>query len=102
MKSKISRKQLKEMILKVYAQRLTESALNEDLQNLDGNDLKVLMRYINGLSALGNLFEINDKFLRSKASEISANRIEMMNYIEKNSDFNFDGSRGTGWKLVKK
>lgn len=79
---------------------ITRKLLKED--QLDGNDAKVVADMVKALASVPYVgYRSNDKFLKDKYDEISGIRIELMKYLEANSNYKFVGS-GNSWKLTKK
>lgn len=63
---------------------------------------KVAMFMVNALSGLNIDLKTSDEFLRDKARQLNDLRIEIMEYIEKNSNYTWYGKSPSGFKLVKK
>ena len=88
-------------LIENYVRIKVKSMLKEEV-GFDGTDMKLLLGYINGLARNPSLnHSINDKTLISLDDKIRGLRIQMMKYIEENSDYKFLGT-GNGFKLVKK
>lgn len=92
-------------VLKKYINEVKREMMKEDVPSkmLDSNELKVISAYINGLSAAPHLdHATNDQTIKKIARQVSGLRIEMMRYVEENSNYKFIGKSPNGWKLVKK
>lgn len=80
--------------------------LNEEQKMLDTYDLtalKTISKFVDGLAGLPSLrHATKDSNVREIEDQISALRIELMQYVEDNSGYQFIGKSPNGWKLVKK
>lgn len=83
---------------------IVERLMTEENNSLDSQDLKVALRLINGLSdgSVGLRHSTNDRGLLDFERKVSALRIEIMEYVEQNSQYTFYGKSPHGFKLVKK
>ena len=90
-------------ILKKLIKEVKQELKEESGKQLDSQELKVIVDYINGLSAVPHLdYSTNDVTIKTIANKIAELRIEMMNYVEDNSQYKFIGKSPKGWKLIKK
>ncbi len=89
------------MKLQKLVTELIEKTLNEGLR--DAQDIKVALQAVNGLAqATSGLNHMtNDQELKRFAEQIRSIRIEIMEYVEQNSNYSFLGT-GRGFKLIKK
>lgn len=84
------------MKYKKIVTEMIKSQINESTM-LDSNELKVINTYVNGLGATPTLrYSTNDSFILQKAEEINKIRIEIMNYVEENSNYKFIGKSPQG------
>lgn len=91
--------------VKKFLTPLVESIMREEEspRMLDPQELKVISQYVNGLSAVPSLrHSINDKTILNLADKVNSLRMEIMEYVEQNSNYKFYGKSPQGWKLVKK
>jgi len=90
--------------LRIRIRTLVEDILKEDGGMLDINDAKAALVMINGMSAGsdGLNYSTNDKGLKDYGNKVRELRIEIMEYVEKNSGYTFYGKSPNGFKLVKK
>lgn len=94
-------KRLRPLLTKLVNE--VKQELKEETKQLDVNELKVIAKFVNSLSAVPHLsYSTNDAFIKQKEREISEIRIAIMNYVEGNSTYKFLGKSPNGWKLVKK
>lgn len=90
--------------MKKDAVKLVESITRKLLKEnqLDSDDAKVVADMVKALAALPYVgYRSDDKFLKDKYEELSGIRIELMKYLEANSNYKFVAA-GNGWKLTKK
>lgn len=94
-------KRIKPLLTKLVNE--VKQQLKEETKQLDSNELKIIVQFVNSLGAVPHLStSTNDQFIKQKEREISGIRIEIMNYVEENSAYKFLGKSPNGWKLVKK
>jgi len=94
-------KKIKPLLTKLVNE--VKQELKEETKQLDSNELKVIAQFVNSLGGVPNLsYSTNDAFIKQKEREIASIRIEIMNYVEQNSNYKFLGKSPNGWKLVKK
>lgn len=75
--------------------------MKENVQ-LDTNEMKVILSFINSLSAVTLRHSTNDDFIRQQEEKVRQIRMDIMHYCEENSIYTFYGKSPTGFKLVKK
>lgn len=78
------------------------SILNSLREEIEYDAPKVAMDMVNALSGFDVSHRVNDAFLKQKDEELRKIRIEIMEYIEKNSNYTWYGKSPSGFKLVKK
>lgn len=83
---------------------IIESIIREaDLPVLDGQDAKVAAGIVSAIAAAPYpKHSTNDKTIIAIWDKIDSARIELMRYVEDNSNYKFVDNGGRGWKLVKK
>ena len=100
MKKQPTKRQLQ--IVENFIKNETKRMMKE-VNQLDHQDVKIALNLVNSLVQGTTSLEhqTNDPSLKSFSEHIRKIRIEIMNYVEDNSNFKFLGN-GKGFKLIKK
>lgn len=91
--------------MKKVLKPIVEGILNEaePSSKLDAQEVKVIAAYINGLSSAPTMrYNVNDRNVLAIADKINALRMELMEYVKENSDYEYRGKSPFGWKWIKK
>lgn len=91
--------------LKNVLRPIVEGILNEaePSSKLDSQEVKVIAAYINGLSSTPTIrYSVNDRNVLAITDKINALRMELMEYVKENSDYEYRGKSPFGWKWIKK
>jgi hypothetical protein len=100
--TKLTESQVK---LKKYLKPIVEGILNEKPtlnEAFDPNDTKWVLQYVNALASVPIRHLTNDANIKQITDKIDLLRIELMRYVEDNTNYKFYGKSGTGWTLKKK
>ena len=89
-------------LLEARIRKMVKTVMTENTQ-VDVNVAKTILKYAHVISAAPHIeYSTNDQTLIELAQKVSTIRMEMMEYVEQNSQYEFIPS-GKGWKLgIKK
>jgi hypothetical protein len=91
---------LQEKLLENKVRKIYKKIINEAVQ-LDANEVKAILQYVNGLGGLVNLnYSTNDKTIHGFQNKISETRMQLMSYVEENSQYKFTPNGSNKWKLT--
>jgi hypothetical protein len=91
---------LQEKILENKVRKIYKKIINEAVQ-LDANEVKAILQYVNGMASMGNLkYSTNDKTIHEFQDKINETRMQLMSYVEENSQYKFTSSGSNKWKLT--
>jgi hypothetical protein len=91
-------------IVEHFVKKTTKTMMNEaKLYLLDASDVKAGNKMVQDLSQVSGISMMtNDKTLKEFEYKISRLRMDIMEYIEENSDVKYTSSGNSKWKLIKK
>jgi len=91
-----------EKLIENYVRQKVKKMLKEESQQLDSTELKPILDMINGMAKSSTVERATDnRELKQMLEQVIRLRIEIMTFVENNSQVKFLGT-GNGFKLVKK